>query len=66
MAIEKNKQLGKNEEEKQQAEEVLTDLEKRMKEYQERAEISYQKKEAKIRQKNSNDQEALKNKLELL
>lgn len=66
MAIEKNKQLGKNEEEKQQAEEVLTDLEKRMKEYQERAEISYQKKEAKIRQKNSNDQEALKNKLERL
>ena len=55
-----NKQQDKKEDEKQKAEEVLTDLEKRIKEYQERAEISYQKKEAKIRQKNSNDQEALK------
>ena len=51
-----NKQQDKKEDEKQKAEEVLTDLEKRIKEYQERAEISYQKKEAKIRQKNSNDQ----------
>lgn len=73
MADEEKKRLSDNirtettsQEALPEVDEILTDLEKRINQYKERAEISYQKKEANIRKRNAKNQQVLKAKLERL